>query len=293
MININIAVIKLGNLNLEVLNLYNFSEKKWITMFIHQHSFYEMHFVLEGSTKISIKNEIYTLNKNDVLFLPKNCAHYCLECSPDFKTCCFNFDLKYDGRSPAKKVFEYGYFCKIYENAGVNVFKISSYERSLLENIFKNVSDFSIYGVHKINTEATNLFLELSKKLDGAVYESDYGRRFFTANEQISLRRYRVECFIANNQSKNCSIESLAKFLHLSVRQTTRFITKAFNKTYKELLTQTRMTTAQNMINENRHTLSYIAKSVGYKSYNGFLTAYKNYFGKTPQENGTLEISEN
>ena len=92
-------------------------------MFIHQHSFYEMHFVLEGSTKISIKNEIYTLNKNDVLFLPKNCAHYCLECSPDFKTCCFNFDLKYDGKPPAKKVFEYGYFCKIYENAGVSILK--------------------------------------------------------------------------------------------------------------------------------------------------------------------------
>lgn len=280
---VNIAVLKLGNLNLEILELYNFLTKKEFVSFIHQHSFYEVYFVLEGSAKIKADKEVFDISKEEALFMPKNCSHYCLECSSDFRACSFDFNLAYNGAPPVKKVFEYGYFTNLYENAKLTKLKFSKRQRTLLENVLSSVNDFSVYGVHTINAEATNLFLEFSKDIDKKSGESDYGRRFFTANEQVSLRKYRVEYFISSNQTKNCSLNDLADFLHLSVRQTTRFITKTFGKTFKDLLTETRMISAENLIKENKYTLTHIAKRIGYKSYNGFLTAYKNFYGKAPQ----------
>lgn len=280
----SVAVLKLGNLNIEVLDLYTLFFRKDLSLFNHTHSFYEIHFIMDGWVELNVEGKSFRLEKNDALFLPKNYAHFSDGNSDDFRVLSICFDLTYAGNGVEKHTNEYGYFLKLFSNLLVTRFKFTDYDKSLLYNIIENVNKFTVYSVYKINTEATNLFLEVSKTLNGIANSENIEETTSIFGDQLSLRKNRVDYYIINNIN-DCKIEGLAEFLHLSVRQTSRFLKKSFLKTFKEILKETRLRYAEPLIKENKYTLKEISVKAGFKSYKDFLISYEEYYGKPPKVN--------
>lgn len=281
--NHTLTTLRLGNLNVELLDLYQMLASSNITQFSHNHAFWEIHFILNGSATMRVQKNTYEVQENNIFIIPKNHAHFCEKHSPDFQFCAFCFQLSYGLNSPEKKVGEYGYFTELFHLKEACVLPMHEEERRLIENILSLRNDFSVYAVNKINIQTTNLFLEIAKKIDehknlllSSVYTS--------LREENSLRKYKAENFILSHYEQPFTIEDLANFLALSVRQTSRFIKEAFGLTFKEFVCKQRMQHAQTLIERGEMPLCKIANAVGYTSYNGFVSAYKKQFGNLPKK---------
>ena len=276
----NIAILKLGNLNIEVPNLYDFDIRKDLSQFNHAHSFYEIHFVLEGWVKINVEGKIFVIEKNKIFFVPKRCSHFCEEMSNDFSTCSLCFDFSFAGKSKERPVHEYGYFTRLFSAREFTVINFSDYEKTLILNVYQNVNNFSVYSVHKINTEATNLFLEIGKKFSEIFCKGQKEEPSSISNDQNSSRKNLIENYIVNNL-KNASLEGLSNNLHLSIRQTSRFLAKYYGKTFRHILIEARIRYAEPLVKEKVLSLKEIAKKSGFKSYKQFCECYLEYFGRT------------
>jgi len=276
-----LTTLKLGNLNIELLELYQLLTSSHATTQAHAHNFWEIHFILNGSATMRIQQKKYTLTKNTILIIPKGHVHFCESSTPNYEFCAFCFQFKYGFTPPEKRVGEYGYFCELFRLQEACILQITEEEKRLLSTILSHHDDFSVYAINKVNIETTNLFLEMAKKLDehknlrlNSIYTS--------IREEDTLRKYKIESFILSHYERPFTIDDLARFLSLSVRQTTRYVKETFDMTFKQLVNKQRMIHAEHLIEQGELPLTKIATEVGYTSYNGFISAYKNYFKKAP-----------
>ena len=69
----------------------------------------------------------------------------------------------------------------------------------------------------------------------------------------------------------------LARYLHLSERQSERAVIEYTGKTFRDALVEMRMNTAEHLHKTTDMSLTEISQYVGYKSYNGFWKAMKKY----------------
>ena len=280
----NVAKLTIGDLIIEVVNLYELFMGTSLHKTPHYHSFYEIHFILNGEISFEIDGETLHAKKNTAIFLHKTSIHSCKWQSDDLQTFSFCFDLHYAKSLPIKNDYEYGYFNRLFSSNKTSLFKITAYDKMLIKNIYKNTNNFSLYGLNKINLETANLFMEISYKLlavsDIKIEEFSYS----PASDSTLLRKYKVTYFFCQTETIIPTIQQLADFLSLSVRQTSRFLNDNFHKTFFELYTESKMNLAQKLIIEKQMSLEQIAYHIGYSSYANFLTAYKNYYGCTPTE---------
>lgn len=288
MITTNSTSITLGNLNIEIFDLHKIVLQSGLTPIAHQHSFYEIHFILNGWVVMNLNGKICKVEKDYFFILPKNFTHCCKEQSEDFENFTFVFDLTYKDSPPEKMTMEYGYFNELFSSEDIKTIKITSYEKNIINNIYNNLNNFSIYGFHKTKTEVTNLLLEVSKQLCDINKNVRKNKAYLPSDDRNILRKYKIEVFV-NNQESDKSLKALADTLGLSPRQASRFVKESYGQTFKELWTSTRMIMAKNMIQENKMSLEKIAYTVGYSSYNGFLQAYVKYFGHSPSETEKVE----
>jgi AraC-like DNA-binding protein len=259
----------------------------------HSHSSFEIHIILEGSAQINIENQLFNVSRNDVLIIPQNLSHFTSFTSPDFQNCAFSFEFK-NLDAPKTIRYEYKYFTEIFSSSAASIIKIDNYERSIINTIFENLNIFSVYSINKINLEIANLFLELGKKLNLA--QNRKNEDTLVENlDQFSIRKYKTEYFFQKLLNKKIpttiGIENLANELFISTRQTSRFLKNTFGLSFKQMLTHHKMLRASRLLKIKNLSIEEIAESVGYSSYNGFLSAYKKYYGKTPQQT-RQEISD-
>ena len=103
-------------------------------------------------------------------------------------------------------------------------------------------------------------------------------------NENSFRQRKLIEEFFQTRYCEDVGIDSLARSLCLSVPQTHRVVKKIFGESFQKILVKQRMEHACMLIKQKTFSLTEIAYRCGYTSYNGFLSAFKNYMGKTPKE---------
>lgn len=95
--------------------------------------------------------------------------------------------------------------------------------------------------------------------------------------EPITDQAFIIDRFISLNYNKEVSIAELSEELHLSERQTVRQVLKYTGLSFKQALISYRMKVARHLSETTDMSLSDIAESVGYKSYNGFWKTYTKY----------------
>jgi len=258
--------------------------KKWEDT-THFHIDREIHIILDGSAVLEIGGKDVHINAGDICLLAPRSSHYPRQCSDMLEKANFSFRLmqnEYDIRK--KKSFsEYMYYSNIFQSVS-DYFIIK--DAGLLAIVQKLLAEqFSITTEHIYQALLAVFFMTLAKRIKEHVLPHEEQNIHIASENEYSFKQEKiVEVFFQKRYSEQISIEDLAEELCLSVPQTHRVVKKVFDEGFKKTLIKQRVEHACMLIKQNDLPLPEIAYCCGYTSYNGFLTAFKNYTGKTPKE---------
>jgi AraC-like DNA-binding protein/mannose-6-phosphate isomerase-like protein (cupin superfamily) len=115
-------------------------------------------------------------------------------------------------------------------------------------------------------------------------YESNKTSKSHFAPFNIADRKYIIteEYFLYDYQT--LSLETLARKLGLSVRQTNRFLIKCYGKNFSQKKAEAKMSVAAVLLNDNSYKITDIALKLGYSSQEHFAAAFKRYYGMSARE---------
>jgi AraC-like DNA-binding protein len=251
----------------------------------HFHIDSELHVILDGNAVIEIGGKDVHINTGEICLLAPRSSHYPKTCSKDLETTNFSFRLTQNSNCirNGKTFSEYVYYSNIFKS-------VSSYfiinDAGLLSIVQKLVAEqFSSENEHFYQALLAVFFLTLAKHIkEHHLPYKEQTLRIASGSENSFKQIKIVEEFFQKRYNEEVSIEDLAKELCLSVPHTHRIVKKVFDEGFKKTLIKQRIEHACMLIKQHDLPLPEIAYRCGYTSYNGFLTAFKNYTGKTPKE---------
>lgn len=116
------------------------------------------------------------------------------------------------------------------------------------------------------------------------MFFSTYSKDELLIDSADVSRAMAAETFIRENYRSDITVAQLAESLHLSVRQTNRFLKNYMNISFVDFIRRYRIEVAKKLLEIPGKSVAEIACEVGYGSYNGFLSAFREVTGKTPSE---------
>jgi len=246
----------------------------------HNHSFYEIHFVVKGSGSVEVNGQSFGISPNVYYIIAPGVYHQQRLNSE-------NILGKYSFRMECK-----------FANTREDFFPAE--ESSRITEIFKSIHFFSTEDVHnnlsllfeirselldqqigyysRIQTLFSQLIINIirdmaSKQKD--VY--DIPERFF-----YEKRNMIIENFFEYNYNIDASASDLAKLLHVSIRQLDRIIKESFNMSYKQRMLEKRIETAKSLLKNTNLPVKAISERVGYETESNFCAIFKQKCGCTP-----------
>ena len=289
----SVIPIKIGNVLINMIDLYDIISTDTLTLIAHAHEFFEIHIILEGSVQIQIMDETYKLQSGNLIIIPPHFDHLAITKSTNYKCAVLAFDFSPVDKTTKNK-YECEYFMAAFTTDNVKILKISGYDRSRINLLLKNAKKYDIYSVNKMNIEISGLMLEIANKIHN-LSQSKVEQITTISSNETAVRKYKIESYIQwciiNNQK--LSLQDLANTLYISTRQVERFIKQAFNLTFKQLCLKYQMIIAKNLLKEGNLSVEKIAYKVGFESYNGFLAAYKKYYGTLPTTKSKNTLTKN
>ena len=249
----------------------------------HFHVDNEIHIILNGSALIEINGKDVEVKNGDICLLAPGSSHYPKTYSEPFEKINFSFSLLKNHSTKSKSFSEYTYYSNIFGSVREHFVSHDLQILAIVERLF--TEKFSIQNEHIYKTMLSLFFITLAKRIKE--HHPLYGQSAverLSESENSFIQRKMVEKFFQTRYHEEVSIEDLAKELCLSVSHTHRIVKKVFNEGFKKTLVKQRMEHACMLIKQGSFSLNEIAYLCGYTSYNGFLSAFKGYMGKTPKE---------
>jgi AraC-like DNA-binding protein len=245
---------------------------------MHYHSFYEIHYLLDGYMIYDTGQRQITVPPHAVCIVPPSVKHRFIPCSADAKR--ISFYISFDRVASEPK----GIYDKILAALGSDRTRVIR-DRQIC-NTFEQLSRMNIWSGEPIGHLQAQALLQLILLRIASVYapvgtESNTARSGEMRDMASSLV---IEHYIWENYANAVTVGDAAEFCGLSVRGLERVCIRSFGKPFSELLQDYRMDTAKNLISTTELKLSKIAELTGYTSYDGFYKAWTKHFGCSPSK---------
>ena len=246
----------------------------------HNHICFEAQYIFSGECIFTVEDEEINLKEGDLFIVRPEKYH-----SPKYGVstavhrCSFRFDIKKStqkGRSPL--------LIKEAEMILSSFQSISPY-KVLKAGEFSDIFYQIYYEFY--NTEPGFLtrvsghlifFISQTAKLLGLPDDKIKEYSSYTEDKLVAV----IDTFFNQNYGKYGLGNDLAKELYISQKGLNRILKELYNMSFREKLLSTRMKMAMDMLKNTSHTNQQIAECLGYSSESAFYTAFKKYFGVTP-----------
>ncbi|MBP1990741.1 helix-turn-helix transcriptional regulator [Paenibacillus eucommiae] len=246
----------------------------------HNHSVYEIHFVIEGKGKLVMDRLEVELQPHYCYVIPPGIYHAVI---PDKGSQLRKFTIRFTYTElnehelffPANEVealksalAEVSYFCM--EDTGENY--------RLLTDINQELENRPIGYYTKLQSCFNQLFVNLIRAAAPGTQSA------YTIPRRIAYdkRGMIIDAFFDQYRS-GLTIEDLASELRLSPRQTNRILQKMYNTTFRQKLTDIRMEEGKDRLKNSTDSVTSIAAQLGFASYSLFSSTFKEQTGLTPQ----------
>lgn len=238
----------------------------------HMHPIVELHLIIAGKGELVLDDARYDLSEGDLFFTGPKVYHTQLTDPKDnMQEYCLMLEFLPTDKSKLNEIAKFFlqknfYICK--DKHGI---------KFLFEEIEKETS---LQQVGFISIVCSLLQTILLKTARNYFQETEKTKKSKKSEERRHLLL--DEAFLYSY--KTVTLQSLADLLHLDVRQIQRIIFKRYGISFIELRTQSRLSVAQKMIDNNEGTLLEIAEKCGYDNYAYFAKLFKKRFGVLPSE---------
>jgi AraC-like DNA-binding protein len=237
----NELIIKNNSQEYKVFLQDGFYSSTSTTQCLHKHNYAEIHTIANGDATFFVGDRSFSLKSGCIMIIPGGFFHCCIKKDEGALHSAFQFDYKVDK---------------------VSIHMIGS---DTVLNFIKEAERVKSFEDHSRVAAYVSLFCNFiypSEELHPGPI-TDYG---FLIHEFFSL-----------HYSEDLHLYDLAKFLHLSERQTERLVIEYTGNTFRDELVAIRMNVAKRLLKSTKMTRTEISEYVGYRSYAGFWKAFNKY----------------
>ena len=241
---------------------------------MHSHIYFEVHFLIGGSSIISTENAEYIVKENSALIIPSNVMHSVVD-SSECEKLCVSFFLRKNSKAESDNTYESLFsFLHGAQTPLLSEHSLKNIIISLLEIIDKD----DVYHMEKTKSLLALMFLELARSNEDKHTQTEVQK-----NEYEYYRSGIIERYITTNfANPNANIKEVSELLFLSVKQTSRIVKKLSGMTFGKMLLSQRMYVAKELLESDDLKIYEVAQKVGYNSYEVFYKAYTGFFGMPP-----------
>lgn len=249
----------------------------------HFHTHFEFQYIKSGSIVLEGDSSTHIANKDDFVIIPPGTFHNG-ESNDGFSRFTLMFSIMQNGKNE-NSFSEYCHYSRILDSvSGITVLNDTKVSEGFKKVIDKGLNTTPI-NLHIVKLNLSMLFISIMQGIEknNTVYTNAQSNvtevKWSHENEQMKfiIENYIIKYFADNNTS-----EEIAKALNMSSRNCSRVVKNLLGKSISELVTQQRMHIAKSLITKTDRQLSDIAEAVGYKTYVAFFTAFKKYYGVSP-----------
>ncbi len=241
-------------------------------------------FVEEGSARIIVEDTEYTVNKNELLYIPAG-VHYRQYYIKDCVSIYIYFDLTMKNQNiltpvkPKHKLEDNDLFCNrslVFEGNPVSVLKIPPSAR---------IRD-DISGIEKNYQRSTTM---LDKNILSGIMISIISKMLLkatisNANRSTSNVVAKVVEYVSNNFNKKLSLAMVSKELNFHQSYISRCIRKELGMSFENYCNKYRMDHAIQLLMYYDLSVARVAEKVGFKEPKYFSYVFKKYFGFPPSK---------
>lgn len=248
----------------------------------HQHTYFEMIYVISGSCAHHVENNYSILNEGDFCILPPGISHYIIHGENArlmlimirANTLKALFPALSTGQDLLSS-FLHDAICK--EN--LNYYLLFHTEKKALfydalydmqEEMYRSDE----YSDRIALTKLTTFLLTVARDCKNAEISS--GESITNLDQQILAMIY--------EQYSTITLSQLAEMLHYSVPYCSKYLKKNMGCTFSELIQKVRFQQARNLLLNSNLPVNQIGKNIGYETPENFFRAFKKVYHMTPSQ---------
>ncbi|SEN93003.1 AraC-type DNA-binding protein [Amphibacillus marinus] len=224
-------------------------------------------YTLNGQGRIRIKDNVYTLTKNEA-FLINIPSDHCYYLPSDSDHWDFIFITLY-GEEAARH-----YHTITHKHGHIFTMPIDTRPIRHIFKIIEIIETIGIKDAFEASGYAYSFLMEYLHYLE--FKQQQQSERPASINKAVA--------FIKAQYAKDISLDNIVKVSGLSKYHFTRLFTRTLHKTPVQYLTKVRIEQALQLLRHTDQSIDEIAKTVGYASHNYFSKVFKATLGETPTQ---------
>ncbi len=242
---------------------------------LHSHPYYELFFVEQGTLRVSFQEKDVLLEKNDLIIIPPKTEHTTLRTENDTYRYTLNFHIKRNSIQINNSLLD-------------AIDKICTPPYTLFQDC--PLLQGTIKNLHRCVLNQQSMFVSLYfhefivRLLNFTPVLTDQAQKMPTYFETDIMRLQKISGIINGEFTSNITLEHIASYLNLSVRQTIRIIKEYYGMTFSELIIENKLRYATNLLIHSDLSTKEIACKTGYSSVKGFYHSFKKKYGCLPSE---------
>jgi len=243
----------------------NFSEEQRNkpNLKMHCHTFYEVHFLLDGSATYQTKDKsLFTVNAGEFLFIPPEKKHILVDESGSFKKLGLTFSCS-DTKSESY-VFKDDLFCGVCDD--------------FVKNTLSNISHVLVSGNGAEVSILKNCLFALILHMADSVTTKSEDFIGAPSDERVT----RAKRFIEDNAKRDISVGEVAAYVYLSSKQFGRLFKQAEHMTVTDFIAKCRCDKAKKLLGNKNITIAEIAETMSFSNEYNFNRFFKRVEGITP-----------
>ncbi|MBY0203253.1 AraC family transcriptional regulator [Paenibacillus cucumis (ex Kampfer et al. 2016)] len=250
----------------------------------HEHSMYEIHWMMEGQMSMVINGKLHQQSKGDLLFIRPGITHACTGAGPEGFT---YFSVHFSVHDTS--------FCRELNRSKDTYYPATSNLAMAMSPILSTL--------YELSTEHLSESLSSSKqmKVHAAVFEllgSLVGQLSQNASVPVSRKEaiaHQIAEYIEDSvryihlhseiqETDRTWIQDIAKSLNLSTSQVNRIFREVYGQAPRKYLSETLLNEAQRLLKQTDLNIDHIAMMLGYKTNAHFSRQFKRWTGIAPSE---------
>ncbi|MEC0307991.1 AraC family transcriptional regulator [Paenibacillus lautus] len=250
----------------------------------HEHSMYEIHWLMDGEMNMVVNGQLYRQSAGDLLFIHPGMTHSCTGAGTQGFTY-FSVHFSVHDTSFCRELNR----CKdIYYSADSALAQGLSSSLSTLFDLAREHWSSSLPAFKQMKVHAAvfellgTLVGQLSQNVSVTLTRKEAIARQVADQIEDSVRYIHLHGEI--QESERTWIQDIAKSLNLSPSQINRIFREVYGKAPRKFLSETLLGEAQRLLKQTDLSMDHIAMMLGYKTNAHFSRQFKRWTGMAPSE---------
>lgn len=250
----------------------------------HQHSCYELFYLLDGERVYFINDKAYTVKKGDLVIIHPNDLHHTLSASvPRYERILIYFKPEFISPMAASDGHEVFPFCQ-----GSGLVKLPIKEQSPID---KAIRDIYTECREKKSGFETCVKLNLSLLLINLQRQMLLPDQHPCPHSHPMYEKITdITSYMHENLHKELSLETISRMFYISPSYLSRTFKRITGHHFSEYLQHIRIKEAQKYLRETQEKMIIIADRVGFRYLSHFNTTFKKIVGITPRQYRKAQI---